>query len=129
MNATLKMVYEASRNGCNHYIRHPLSPSFIYTDGVKEAADVAGAYWLLDILATEAPGAMRGDQNANNGALVVFTIKVNDSNNAHLSMSSDDDSPDFWKKYIGYTSFPEGEWKLYLQYDGSHVVCILPSEY
>ncbi len=129
MTATLQMVYDEYRNGCNFYIQHPLAHSFVYTDGVKQVVDVAGAYWLLDILATEAPAAMRKDAHANDGALVLFTIKVNDSNNAHLSMSSDDYSPDFWKKYIGYTNFPKGTWELYLQYDGTHVVCILPSEY
>lgn len=126
---TLKEIYDEPRNGCNEYYRHPPSRGFVYTDGVKEVADVAGAYWLLDILATEGVKAIREDQIANNGGLVVFTIQVNDSNNAHLSLSSDDCSPDLWKQYVGYTDFPEGTWKFFLQYDGTHVICILPTEY
>lgn len=35
----------------NHY-RHSLMRSFRYTDGIKTLAELAGAYWLIDLAAS-----------------------------------------------------------------------------
>lgn len=45
-------AFNESRNGCNHFIRHPLGRQLIYSDGVQECFE-AGTYWLSDIVATE----------------------------------------------------------------------------
>jgi hypothetical protein len=38
--------------GTEHYYRHSLVRSVVYTDGVKAMAEQAGAYWLIDAIAT-----------------------------------------------------------------------------
>ena len=36
-------------NGSENFYRHPLS-TMIFSDGVKEMADICGAYWLMDLI-------------------------------------------------------------------------------
>ena len=37
--------------GSEHWYRHGLVRSIVFTDGAKYIADAAGAYWLLDEIA------------------------------------------------------------------------------
>ena len=37
--------------GSEHWYRHALVPTILFTDGAKYVADTAGAYWLLDEIA------------------------------------------------------------------------------
>ena len=43
----------AQCTGSEHWYRHLLVRAFIYTDGAETFAEMAGAYWFLDIVATE----------------------------------------------------------------------------
>lgn len=125
----VRAVLDLSRNGCNSYFRHPLARSFLYTDGVKELAEL-GAYWLLDILGTEGVQAIRKDQDASNGSMVVCKLAVAAGGDGFtITLSSNDDNPPFYTFRGPFTTFPEFGCTLYLQDDGEHVVCILPSEY
>ena len=59
--------YCAMTQGTGQYHRTSiLSPDFVATDGMKFVADVCGAYWLLDLVASHQPGirAKRGDIHA-----------------------------------------------------------------
>src|ERR1700719_3367107 len=38
-------------HGSEHWYRHGLVPTILFTDGAKYVADAAGAYWLLDEIA------------------------------------------------------------------------------
>lgn len=125
---TFLETYNASRNGCNHYVRHGLVKGFVMTDGVHDLANT-GCHWMLDILATEGMEAIKQDPQASSGYLVEFTAKVDDSNGVRMELKASDEAPAFWKRYIGYTDLPRGDWTLFLQHDGDHVVVILPSEY
>lgn len=43
--------------GTENYYRHPLG--IVYTDGVKYLAEKAGAYWLIDLIASHQPRIKR----------------------------------------------------------------------
>lgn len=100
---------------------HALVKSFLYSPGVRFFAQNAGggAYWFLDICATEPAIRKQGTEDF---ALIVLTstgrtakIVVTDGN---------DDSPPVFEQEIHLTDCPEGEWKFYYA-DG---IMVLPSE-
>lgn len=95
-----------------------------FTDGVAHFAEQAGAFWLVDILATELPKFVAAHD------IVFVTMKVA-NHKATISALQDKDCPPLWTKRIGYTDCPEGEWKFYVAPGGPQgtVVIMLPSEY
>lgn len=115
-----KSAYNAGRNGANEYFRHPLVPSFLYTDGVKDCAE-AGCYWLLDILATELKVPV--------GEMAVVTVRVKGSTANIRAELYDDQNPPALSKQVPFTDMPEGVWFFYINNDGQRRICILPSEY
>lgn len=123
-------VLDQSRNGCNSYFGHPLVPKFIYTEGVRELAQAASCFWLLDLLAIPLLKAVKEDPNANNGSMVILTLtKYSQDAKATLEASSADDAPPFWTYDVDWTDFPLDSLTLYAQWDGDVLITILPSEY
>jgi hypothetical protein len=109
--------------GTENYYRHPLTRTVTYTDGVQYFAEKAGAYWLLDILATEvAPIARKMDD--------ILVAKVNVSDNQAV-MFADDGTTEVWKRKIEFTDLEDGMWKFYVSPGGpgGTIVVFLPSEY
>jgi hypothetical protein len=110
--------------GTEHWYRHPLNGFVTYTDGVQYFAEEAGAYWFLDILATEVAGLINDDQPFLSIALVAQNsraiITVTDGNDNHLE-----------QKRIDFTDCPDGNWRFYMAEGGPDgTICILlPSEY
>lgn len=114
----------AQFTGTENYYRHSLARTVVYTDGVKYFADTAGAYWFLDILATEVYDFVRKGEE-----FVAVTMKVSDGK--AVIVADDGNGKDLWKRKIGFTDCPEGEWKFYFSLwgpDGTSVI-MLPSEY
>lgn len=134
----LRALLDESRNGCNNYIRHPLARRFIYTDGVKEVADLCGAYWLLDILATEAGPALVKQHDIDYSAISLIEVSVVPYNGVEsqcrINLTVDDDQPAIWVKHLAFTDFPEGSWvfKLGLDRDSDGatvaVMCLLSED-
>lgn len=117
-------AYNESRNGANCLVRHPLVRSFLYSDGVQECAE-AGAYWLLDVLATEIPGMMR----ESGLGLAVVKVAVKDGE-ATITCEKWDDDDNPYRRHVTWTDLPEGEWLFYVADNGDRTfTCILPSEY
>lgn len=114
-------VYSESRNGCNHWVRHPLVRNFLFTDGVQELAET-GCHWLIDILATEykVPQYLMG----------IVHITVTGSRAVITGSLSDEEPPQF-RKDITWTDMPDGEWMLYVSAaEGDGIMrCLLPTEY
>lgn len=115
-------AYNESRNGCNHFVRHPYVSKFQYTDGVQDCAK-AGCFWLVDIAATELPTAMR----KKGEHMVVLTIKVKDDKGRLTATGSGDVK--VWSKKLDFTDLPEGKWEFYISDEGERFAMILPSEY
>jgi len=105
--------------GSEKWYRHFFNRKFHYTDGVKYFAENAGngAYWFLDIMATEF-----NKLQAENRFMSVF-LNVQDSE-AVLELTDGNDGILAGKR-IEFTDCPEGEWKFYLIDN----VMLLPSEF
>jgi hypothetical protein len=93
------------------------NPKLVHTDGVQYFADQAGAFWLLDIIATEVYPLTK--QNP----FMVITMTVGNKEGKLVV----DDGDDNWiyQKNIEFTDCPDGEYRFYLIGD----VLMLPSEY
>lgn len=103
--------------GTEHYYKHQLSKSMVYTDGARAFAQLAEAYWLLDIIATEIAPLLKTEDFLSIEVMVAkdkARIHVDDGNQAML-----------YKKSISYTDCPAGEWMFFL----TNNVLMLPSEY
>lgn len=107
--------------GTEAWYRHPLNPNVAYTDGMKYFADNAGdgAYWLLDILATQ-PEILN---QMTDGGFVMIELEVGD-NEAVLRCTDGNDGL-VYNRAIDYTDCPEGVWQFYF----TDNVILLPSEY
>lgn len=133
-------LYQALRqhSGGENIYKHSLVSSFCYTEGVREFAQEAGggAYWLLDILATE-PSITK---HIKDRGFALVLLRVTGST-ALLTVANDSDVSPLYSRNIDYTdcpeapvtpSNPEGIWKFYLEQsyvgDRQVVVCMLPQE-
>lgn len=102
----------------------------IWTEGVKDFADHAGggAYWLLDILATEP--AILG--LVKQQGIAFATLAVADGKGL-LTVVQDEGQPPVFSRAFSTTDCPEGDWMFYLaqtELDGGvGTVILLPSEY
>jgi hypothetical protein len=118
--------------------RHALVKSFNYTEGVRHFARNAGggAYWFLDILATEP----RIAKHVQEMGFALVDLKVGGTH-AVLTVANDSGEEPFFKKTVSFTDCPEapvtegnpnGSWKFYIEQTmiGDKVVpiCLLPSE-
>lgn len=102
--ADLRAVMRSFQGGSEGRFTHPFNPRFIYTEGVRAVAQRAGAYWLLDIVATEV--FERVDKNNQHAILKLY---VNGSTGL-LELSFSDEEKQPWQKFIPGTDFPEGTW-------------------
>ena len=103
--------------GTETWHRHPLNRSMLLTDGVVYFADQAGAWWFLDIVATE---VMRFHRMK---PFLVIDLDVA-SDKAVIRVSDGNDAVLF-SRHIHFTDAPDGLWRFYL----TDSVMLLPSEY
>ena len=116
---------------------HSLARAFHYTAGVREFAFKAGAYWLLDILATE-PTIKR---HVMTEGFALVQLKVIDTT-AVLTVANDDNVEPILTKSISYTDCPAapvsehnpgGFWTFYIEQtvvgDAVVPICLLPVEH
>ena len=100
--------------GTTRYYRY-WTQRLIYTDGVHYFAEQAGAYWFLDIVATEIIALPEP----------FMVVKLLSENDSGVITVDDGNGKIVYHRDIEWTDFPEGEWKFYLT-DG---VLMVPSEY
>jgi hypothetical protein len=99
----------------------------LLTDGAKYVADEAGAYWLMDAIASHQPEAR---QNPNLREFQLWRLKVAPDKTAILECLEDSDKLPTIIQTIELTDFPLGELKLYVcPADHVNQVIMLPSEY
>lgn len=103
--------------GTEQWQRHALNRNLLLTDGVRYFADQAGAWWLLDIVATEIFRIQASHP------FLVIDLDVNDGK-ADIRVSDGNDAMLF-KRHIHFTDAPDGLWRFYL----TDNVLLLPSEY
>lgn len=108
----------AMHTGSECVFRH-WTGRLVYTEGVEDLAQQAGAYWLIDLVASwTIDGAMRDEE------FVVWNLTVNAVRTA-VAVADDGNGRELARQDIEYTDFPLDEIKLYL-IDGT---LLLPSEY
>lgn len=139
MSATAQQVLDVIHSwigGSDGRTRHPFNRRFIYTEGVKAVADLAGAYWALDIVATEvAPIALKLWDDEGDG-MSFLKFDVNEDCSCTLTLDDGNDNGTVhWGRCLEFTDFPAGNWVFYLAIDGvidapnEVLVMLLPSEY
>ena len=95
----------------------------VLTDGTKYLADRAGAYWLMDVVASW--------QTAKKVACEHFQLwklEVKEDKKATV-LADDGNGNEIARQKIPYTDFPLRSQRLYLVNDGRYRVLMLPSEY
>jgi len=118
--------------GSASFYRHPLNPLVIYTEGVQFLAEEAGAYWLLDAVASYfGSGVMRAAIAADVrlGAMQFWTLTVAENQTAELVMRVDGGEKPAIRQEIGYTDFPLPAADIWAAFDGKHWTLYLPSEH
>ena len=106
--------------GTDNWWRH-WTRRITYTDGVKFLAEKAGAYWLIDLVASYQTARLRRDE------FQIWTLKVDRQRTppAIATCQSDTDKPLLVRQEIDHTDFPLPSIKLWLV-SGA---LMLPSEY
>lgn len=101
------------------YGYHPYFLHGIYTDGIKEMADIYKAHWLLDIVFT-----YQCEPKISAEKFQIWTINSKNGK-AIVDMKTDTEQPAIVRRDIPLTDFPEGKLTMFLV-DG---VLFLPSEF
>lgn len=103
--------------GTETWQSHALNRNLLLTDGVRYFADEAGAWWFLDIVATEVFCLHVAHP------FLLITIDVRDGE-ADIRVSDGNDLVLF-ERHIHFTDAPDGLWRFYL----TDNLLLLPSEY
>jgi Family of unknown function (DUF6876) len=106
--------------GSEHWYRHGLVRSILFTDGAKYVADHGGAYWLLDEIAL----AQRFGKRVAAEEFQVWTLKVNSDRTARLACE-DGNGHEVFAKAIPFTDFPADAVTLWFE----NSTIYLPSEH
>jgi hypothetical protein len=93
------------------------------TDGAMYLAEKAGAYWLMDVLASWQTLA-----KVRNEPFQVWTMTVNKKHEARV-VCDDGNGNKLAVQIIPYTDFPLETIKLYLCDQGDYHIVMLPQEY
>ena len=96
-----------------------IARNFVLTDGAKYIAEVCGAYWLMDVIASHV-SAYRSE-----GFALVQLTKEGDGCTIVISDGNDNTLAE---QAIEFTDFPLDELKLYVVH-GDYWIIMLPSEY
>jgi hypothetical protein len=110
----------AGFTGTETWFRHSLVRAMLYTEGVQyfaEAGGTQGAYWFLDVVATEFYPLLRKEPFLH----IVLTVQ-----DRQATIRTDDGNDRILReKPIEFTDMQPGEWRFYL----TDNVLLLPSEY
>lgn len=120
MTKTLNLADLAHFTGSEHWYRHALNRSVLFTDGAKHVADAGGAYWLLDEIALTqlAEPKLKGEE------FQAWTLTRKASGGATLVCDDGNGNPLFAKE-IAFTDFPLDTIALWF----CDNTILLPSEY
>ena len=108
----------AMHTGSESVFRH-WTGLLVYTEGVQDLAQQAGAYWLIDLVASWTTHPSLRDEE-----FVVWKLSVNDDRTA-LALADDGNGRELTRQEIELTDFPLEEITLYL----TDNTLLLPSEY
>lgn len=112
--------------------RHPLNRRVIYTPGVQFLAERAGAYWLLDVIASyigtsTMNAAIEADPRL--GEMQFWRLEVHSDATATVLCRADSGEPEAIRQDIPFTDFPLEHADIWAAFDGEHWTLYLPSEH
>lgn len=112
--------------------RHSFFPKLIYTPGIQYLAETAGAYWLIDVVASHLNSsvfkrAVQQDHRVLD--LHFWNLTVSDDSSGLVTARVDSDEDAFIKQKIPFTDFPLKSIDLWVSYDGQFFTLYLPSEH
>ena len=111
----------ANFHGTDQWVRHRLVKQMLYTDGVQFFAENGGdqgAYWFIDIVATEYWPLLKKQP------FMVIVLSVSDNSTAVITVD-DGNSRVFNTRQIHYTDMQPGDWRFFF----TDNVLLLPGEY
>lgn len=112
----------ASFYGSEVVYRHGLNKRVLYTEGVQRFAEAAGAYWFLDILATEPDIIVEAQEFA------VVRLQVSEYSTAVIVVTDggrDGNAPKVvFRRALEFTDCPPGTWEFFFE----NMVIMLPQE-
>lgn len=108
----------AQYSGTENHYKH--FTGLLYTDGVKAMAELCGAYWLIDAIASHQPQCRRDPMLRE--MQFWFLRKVKDG---WELICERDEGDDAFKQQIEFSDFPLNDIQIWVQDD----VMLLPSEY
>tara|TARA_X000001382_G_scaffold17054_3_gene10690 strand:+ start:909 stop:1304 length:396 start_codon:yes stop_codon:yes gene_type:complete len=119
-------AFTGSLNQYSHKL--PMTPELRLTDGTKAFAERMGAYWFMDIIATEFLPLLSEEDY-----IIFIEVTVNDDNSAVI-IGTDGDKGDgpitLHTRTIEYTDLPPNSGFLpYYKFYLSDGLLMLPSEY
>lgn len=112
--------------------RHSLIRNVIYTEGVQYLAETAGAFWLIDAIASHLNSPefrQAAEQDPRIVDLHFWRLAVADDSSARLSARADTDVPTFIQQAIRLTDFPLPQLDVWVGFDGQYFTLYLPSEH
>lgn len=118
----LKKEDLAHFTGSETWYKHSLCPNILYTDGAQHVAENGGAYWLLDIIATE---NAYGDQRFKREEFQAWKLAVDLEKHSGVLTCDDGNGNVFYTKELEFTDFPLSEITLWFHNN----TIFLPSEY
>jgi hypothetical protein len=129
MSTTTKQEFHAHEllqfTGTDNYYRHWLMKRLIYTDGIKYLAERAGAYWLIDLIASHQPAIRKCERPEFQS----WKLVRNESGNGCKITCDDGDGLIMAEQDVEYTDFPLREFGCFCIDDGERLVLCLTSEY
>ncbi len=105
--------------GTEKYYR--ISRRHLLTDGTKYVAEAAGAFWMMDAVASHLSELGTSDW--------FVLVRVTVTNASAVMRYEDGNGNVRAQQAIPYTDFPIPEFIFYACWDGEHWVLMLPSEY
>ena len=105
--------------GTSAYYRFSILSNLVLTDGTKYLAEVAGAYWLMDLIASYQKKCMKDEMLRD---FQIWTLKVENQTGV-VTCERDTDDVAF-RQEIPFTDFPLESIKIYCE----NGVIYLPSE-
>ncbi len=112
--------------------RHELNRSVIYTPGVQFLAETAGAYWLIDAIASYlSPSfiAKAAEEDSRIADMHFWNLTVHDEGSATLEARADSPCQPFVRQRIQFTDFPMDSVNIWAANDGVNWTLYLPSEH
>ena len=112
--------------------RHGLNRRVIYTPGVRHLAERAGAYWLIDLIASYYGSEIMKQAISDDDRLAwmqFWRLDVRDDKSAIASCRADSSEEPAITQVVPYTGFPLDHIEVWAGFDGDHWTLYLPSEH